>query len=182
MHNIPRLKLQGLGESAKVALVVAFPPSCLQSQPVEITAAVHESVDLECQMEAEPRNVTFTWERGEEGNRMEVTGMEFTQYGSRSVLTLTPRTPADFGTVTCSAHSSLGSGTSCVFVVSRTVPLPSVEDCRVEGSEGGLVVKCREETSSPMSSPTSYLARLTNLETGASVEAESESPAFHFQE
>lgn len=133
-------------------------------------------------MEAEPRNVTFTWERGEESNRMEVTGMEFTQHGSRSVLTLTPRTPADFGTVTCSAQSSLGSGTSCVFIVSRTVPLPGVEDCRVEGSEGGLVVKCREETSSPLATPTSYMARLTNLDTGAIVEVQSDSPAFHFQE
>ena len=133
-------------------------------------------------MEAEPRNVTFTWERGDEGNRMEVTGMEFTQHGSRSVLTLTPRTPADFGRVTCSAHSSLGSGTSCVFIVSRTVPLPGVEDCRVEGSEGGLVVKCREEASSPHSTPTSFLARLTNLDTGAIVEVESDSPAFHFHE
>ena len=113
---------------------------------------------------------------------MEVTGMEFTQHGSRSVLTLTPRTPADFGTVTCSAQSSLGSGTSCVFIVSRTVPLPGVEDCRVEGSEGGLVVKCREETSSPLATPTSYLARLTNLDTGAIVEVQSDSPAFHFQE
>ena len=133
-------------------------------------------------MEAEPRNVTFTWERGDEGNRMEVTGMEFTQHGSRSVLTLTPRTPADFGRVTCSAHSSLGSGTSCVFIVSRTVPLPGVEDCRVEGSEGGLVVKCREEASSPLSTPAAYLGRLTNLDTGAIVEVESDSPAFHFQE
>ena len=148
-------------------------------------------------MEAEPRNVTFTWDRGDEGNRMEVTGMEFTQHGSRSVLTLTPRTPADFGRVTCSAHSSLGSGTSCVFIVSRTVPLPGVEDCRVEGSEGGLVVKyiwhpslssgglvvkCREEASNPLSTPASYLARLTNLDTGAIVEVESDSPAFHFQE
>ena len=53
---------------------------------------------------------------------------------------------------------------------------------RCTESPAACQVKCREEATSPLSTPTSYLARLTNIDTGAIVEVQSDSPAFHFQE
>ena len=168
---------QGLGESPALALRVTFPPACVAETPLQVSAKVHQSVDLECQMVAEPRNLTFTWERGEGSERREVPSMEFTQHGSRSVLTLTPRTPADYGRVSCSSSNSLGAGNTCVFLVSRAVELPSLADCRVEAREGGVWVECREDTSPP---GLRYLASLSHLESGEEVELTADSPSFHF--
>ena len=92
-----------------------------------LTIAVHESVDLECELIARPDNVTFSWELvGEEEERVVVSPSQFTQHGTRSVLTFTPRTPADFGLVTCTGSNILGPGKPCVFSIVKKVLVNNV--------------------------------------------------------
>ena len=87
-----------------------------------LTIAVHESVDLECELAASPDNVTFTWEMllGEQ-ERKEVDRSQFTQHSTRSVLTFTPRTPGDFGEVICTGTNNVGAGKPCVFSIVKKV-------------------------------------------------------------
>ena len=88
-----------------------------------LSIAVHESVDLECEVAARPENVSFSWEMvvGEEEERVVVSPSQFTQHATRSVLTFTPRTPADFGLVTCTGSNTLGPGRPCVFSIVKKV-------------------------------------------------------------
>ena len=95
-----------------------------------LSIAVHESVDLECEVSARPDNVTFSWamelgeeKKKEEEGRVMVATSQFTQHSTRSVLTFTPRTPGDFGRVVCTGTNSLGAGKPCVFNIVKKVSL-----------------------------------------------------------
>ena len=94
-----------------------------------LTIAVHESVDLECEVTARPENVTFSWEmelgEEEEEERVMVATSQFTQHSTRSVLTFTPRTPGDFGRVVCTGSNTVGAGKPCVFNIAKKVILIS---------------------------------------------------------
>ena len=97
-------------------------PHYRAEQHTILTIAVHESVDLECELAASPDNVTFTWEMllGEQ-ERKEVDRSQFTQHSTRSVLTFTPRTPGDFGEVICTGTNNIGAGKPCVFSIVKKV-------------------------------------------------------------
>ena len=114
----------GLGMSNNISVMVEFVPTCLSSEAQMISVSVHESVDLECAMTSRPQNVSFTWKifpRDTGGGEVEVASSQFTQHSTRSVLTFTPRTPADFGKLECSGANKLGPGKPCIFQINRKV-------------------------------------------------------------
>ena len=120
--------LQGLGESSPVYVNVLYPPSCREASSLEVNIAVHESVDLACEMSANPGNLSFTWNTVSQmapnsKHPVDVPASQFTQHERKSVLTLTPRTPADFGQVTCIAENSAGIGQPCVYNIIKKVKI-----------------------------------------------------------
>ena len=50
-----------------------------------------------------------------------VSTSQFTQHAAKSVLTYTPRTPADFGKVTCTGMNAIGKGKPCIFQIVKKV-------------------------------------------------------------
>ena len=106
-----------------MSIQVQFIPTCVQSKPEIITIAVHESIDLECGMTSRPGNVSFKWQMSlsDSAEPYEVATSQFTQHAAKSVLTFTPRTPADFGKVSCSGTNLLGEGQPCVFHIMKRV-------------------------------------------------------------
>jgi hypothetical protein len=53
---------QGLGQSATLRLDVWFTPRCKEESSEDtVFMSVHDSVDLACEMEANPANLNFTW-------------------------------------------------------------------------------------------------------------------------
>ena len=56
---------------------------------------------------------------------IQVARSQYTAHAAQSVFTFTPRTPADFGRVTCSAANSVGEGGErpCVFIIQKKVLL-----------------------------------------------------------
>ncbi len=86
--------LQGRGESTPVRLNINYPPTCTESSQVQLFTSVHESFDLSCEMDANPRNLTFRWQLFsvfDENKPVEIQKTQFTQHETKSVLTLTPR-------------------------------------------------------------------------------------------
>ena len=118
--------LQGKGISSPLQLDVYYPPSCTEPNELDLFTSVHQSFDLSCEMDANPKNLTFHWQRFSIiGNQkpMQIKRSQFTQHETKSVLTLTPRTPQDFGQVVCSATNEAGQGTSCSFTIRQRVSL-----------------------------------------------------------
>ena len=117
--------LQGVGESNSIYVDVQYPPICRDETVLEIFISVHESVDLVCEMNSNPGNLTFLWnlhiKDGDVVNPVDVPSSQYTQHERRSVLTLTPRTPGDFGTVTCRARNSVGVGRPCKYQINKKV-------------------------------------------------------------
>ena len=116
----------GLGQSNNVTVSVLHLPACRLDHDTILSIAVHESVDLECEVAASPANVSFSWkmELGEEEEEVVVATSQFTQHSTRSVLTFTPRTPGEFGRVVCTATNTLGAGKPCVFNIVKKVSVP----------------------------------------------------------
>jgi hypothetical protein len=55
--------IKGLGQSDTLSLEVWFTPRCkeIDSERSIVFMSVHESVDLACEMEANPANLSFNW-------------------------------------------------------------------------------------------------------------------------
>ena len=181
---------QGMGESESISILVHFFPTCLSKKTVEITIAVHESIDLECQMSSSPKDVSFRWQMEllspeadiKDADKIEVPTSQFTQHSTSSVLTFTPRTPSDFGKVSCSGSNPLGQGDPCVFIIKKRITLPGVRDCRLTIKDNSIFVNCIEEPSPPQSSPALYqfLAELLDVKLDLRTTLMASRPTFQF--
>ena len=142
-------------------------PTCQHKGVKTVEVGVHESIDLECEMEATPSNLTFTWQLKGTDGEFQVAPSQFTQHGSKSVLTLTPRTPADLGEVVCSSSNFLGlSNRPCIFHIAQPQPDPQDLQCDVELYDNELRILC--DTDLVVYPRRKYKAEILELESGLS--------------
>lgn len=88
--------LQGLGESEPIQVNVTYPPACKYTSDQQIYISVHESVDLSCEMDSNPRHLSFVWQmfpniKSDEMSSIDVPSSQYTQHETTSILTFTPR-------------------------------------------------------------------------------------------
>ncbi|XP_022241259.1 hemicentin-1-like isoform X2 [Limulus polyphemus] len=141
---------EGLGESNSLHLKVQFSPICKSNQKMTYGAARHEPVQLFCDVEADPGNVTFHWRFNSSKDAENV--LTFTSDKTRSTATVIPRTDNDYGSLLCWASNKVGvQQKPCVFKVVPEGPPNTVNNCSlrnqtvhsvkvecVEGYNGGL--------------------------------------------
>lgn len=85
---------------------VSVAPICRQNQSMgSIGAAVGESVDLECSVDASPASVTFEWTANRYLLRNHV---QHSNHGLTSRLSYRVQSKDDFGTVECAAKNAIG--------------------------------------------------------------------------
>lgn len=117
-------------------------PVCLDDEPVTVGVALSERVDVACDVRAHPTDLSFHWRfngsKGKEGGEDVVDGVAhspdnndndgdvfldltgFKANGTRSMLTFSPSSPRDYGTILCFANNEIGrQRKACVF---RIVP------------------------------------------------------------
>lgn len=100
--------------------VLKIPDAPLCKEPKEIVFAFGRNRQgrLECEVEAEPAQVQFSWwfNNSAEGIYKQLTG--FSNKGTFSHLVFTPQSPTDYGYYYCSAHNRIGAQQEpCVFRV-----------------------------------------------------------------
>lgn len=79
-------------------------------------AAKHEEVKVVCEVEADPRQLSFRWEFNSSSDNLQV--LTFVAEGLRSIATYIPRTEQDYGTLLCWAENSVGRQKDpCVYIV-----------------------------------------------------------------
>ena len=90
-----------------------------------ISVAIGEKIELACGMAANPRKgLEFRWTLNSsaatsEGEKSDLSKDRFTSRGSRSLLTYTPRSALDYGTIMCRASNEVGETAKepCVYHV-----------------------------------------------------------------
>lgn len=87
-------------------LVVLDAPTCKASQKSLYGVARTESVNITCEVESDPKDVTFHWALNNSVESIEL--HNFTSEDTRSVLTFTPRTMLEFGAILCWGINSVG--------------------------------------------------------------------------
>ncbi|XP_054719189.1 neural cell adhesion molecule 1-A-like [Uloborus diversus] len=135
---------EGEGESNNVQLRVQYSPLCKPGQKVIYGAARHEAVKVVCEVEADPKQLSFRWEFNSSSDNMQV--LTFVTDNLRSVATYIPRTEQDYGTLLCWAENSVGRQKEpCVYLVVPAGPPESVQNCIVNNqTEQSFRVECTE--------------------------------------
>ena len=70
--------------------------------------ARHDTVNITCQVSAQPDNVTFKWQFNSSGAILELADTRAISEGTFSLLPYSPASPGDYGLLLCSASNLIG--------------------------------------------------------------------------
>ncbi|KAG0411730.1 hypothetical protein HPB47_011135 [Ixodes persulcatus] len=116
-------------------------PACRSPQrQYSHAVAKHETVEVSCDVEADPQDVSFAWSfhQGHRNLKLATNAFSATtpnrdSNSARSVLLYTPKTDADYGSLFCLARNAVGeSAEPCVFQVIPVGPPMTPFNCTVE--------------------------------------------------
>ncbi|XP_042231987.1 hemicentin-2-like [Homarus americanus] len=146
-HNVV-----GDGSSNTLRLDVKYAPVCSPGQVTSYAVSRDEDAEVTCSVQANPLQATFQWTFNNTADTIDVPKGRFTSSSSHSVITYTPMTSLDYGTLLCWASNEIGTQREpCVFhIVPAGKPDPpsnctigsrtrtSVRVKCVAGGSGGL--------------------------------------------
>ncbi|XP_066907688.1 nephrin [Halyomorpha halys] len=136
---------EGETRSSLFHLRVKYSPSCKFDRVMVVGASRAESLDIPCQVDADPPATSFRWKFNNSGETLEVGPERFSVNGTTSVLRYTPIADLDYGTLSCWAENSIAlQSIPCLFqVVAAGKPYP-VRNCTI-GNETStsIVVTCQ---------------------------------------
>lgn len=91
-------------------------PLCKPGQKIIYGAARHEAVRVLCEVESDPREVTFHWQFNNTAESLEV--VTFVNEATTSTATYIPRTEFDYGTLLCWGTNIVGSQIEpCIYTI-----------------------------------------------------------------
>ncbi|KAF5299118.1 hypothetical protein FQR65_LT09476 [Abscondita terminalis] len=146
---------EGDGESNAVQLDVKYMPTCKLGQENIYNVARQETVMVNCEVEANPTNVKFSWKFNNSDNNALMLDMPqnlITANKTKSWLSYTPMTERDYGTLLCKGTNKIGQQRdACVFYINPAGKPDPLSNCTVinqtmdsiqvecvEGFNGGL--------------------------------------------
>ncbi|XP_044744412.1 nephrin-like isoform X1 [Coccinella septempunctata] len=178
---------EGDGESKPFYLNVMYAPTCTPKQINIYGVAKQEKAQITCQVDANPPDIQFKWTFNNSADSVDVAQSHIARSGTSSIVSYTPMTELDYGTLLCYASNKIGSQkVPCVFHIIAAGRPDQVHNCTVtnismtsfsvkcsEGFNGGLpqsfYLEVREsesqELKSNLSSPVPRFS-VTRLETG----------------
>ncbi|XP_026480389.1 uncharacterized protein LOC113386844, partial [Ctenocephalides felis] len=137
---------EGDAPSKPFQLNVLFAPTCRPNQPRVHGVAKQERARVRCSVEANPPQVTFRWTFNNSAESIEVAAAHVARARSEdtSVVTYTPVTELDYGTLLCWATNSIGSQrVPCVYHIIAAGRPDQVHNCTVTNvSLTSLTVRC----------------------------------------
>ncbi|KAF4525670.1 hypothetical protein B566_EDAN010659, partial [Ephemera danica] len=144
---------EGEGVSNKLDFRVKYAPVCRHDRILVVGASRGETLDIRCEVDADPPVLHFRWKFNNSGETLDVAAERFRADGaSASVLRYTTASELDYGSLSCWATNDVGhQAAPCVFqVVAAGKPFPvrnctlfnhtssSVEVACTAGFDGGL--------------------------------------------
>ncbi|KAL6421875.1 hypothetical protein ACFW04_010791 [Cataglyphis niger] len=183
---------EGDGESSPFYLNVMFAPTCKPNQTKVHGVAKQEKANISCQVDANPPEVQFKWTFNNSAESIDVAASHIARAGTSSIVSYTPMTELDYGTLLCWASNHIGQQqVPCVYHIIPAGRPDMVHNCTtsntstnsffvrcVEGFNGGLpqsfLIEVRESNSQELhANQTSPVPRFSviNLESGALYQA-----------
>nr|XP_045585149.1 nephrin-like [Procambarus clarkii] len=136
--------LVGDGGSNSLRLDIKYAPVCSLGQVTTYAVGRYEDAEVTCSVDANPLQESFQWTFNNTADTIDVPQGRFTSLSSHSVITYTPMTALDYGTLLCWATNEIGTQKEpCVFhIVPAGKPEPP-GNCRVgEGTRTSVRVRC----------------------------------------
>lgn len=134
---------EGRTQGGTLHLRVQHAPLCKENQNVVYAASRHQEVEVHCEVEADPTNVTFEWRFNSTIQNRPI--KSFTSHGTRSVARYIPHSHTEYGTLLCTAANRIGKQQlPCLFHVVQAGPPGPVENCSITNqTEGSLHLECQ---------------------------------------
>ncbi|GFR12185.1 nephrin, partial [Trichonephila clavata] len=133
----------GKGSSNVLYLLVQFAPICKYLNPVIFGISSTESVNLTCDVEANPNDVSFFWSFNNSSFAKNFTNSS--TEGNASYLLYTPQHENGYGTFMCWGHNKAGmQKDACIFKVIPAGPPEPAHECIVTNrTSHSLAVECK---------------------------------------
>uniref|UniRef100_A0A182PUR7 Ig-like domain-containing protein n=1 Tax=Anopheles epiroticus TaxID=199890 RepID=A0A182PUR7_9DIPT len=107
---------EGEGSSPTFELNVMYAPTCAPNQPRVYGVAKQENAEIRCVVDANPPDVEFKWTFNNSAESIDVQASHISRLGTSSIVSYTPMTELDYGTLLCSATNKIGKQRQpCVF-------------------------------------------------------------------
>ncbi|CAG2163527.1 unnamed protein product [Oppiella nova] len=130
----------GTALSNAINLRIRYAPVCSQPYTLVYGLSLHESIAIECEVDANPPQVSFQWKYESYTNLA-----TFSQINdSSSILSYTPHANQEFGQIECIAKNSIGiQRQSCKYLITQTSEPYFPYQCQViNQSDSTLTVNC----------------------------------------
>jgi len=96
--------------------VFADAPGCKTDRVMVIGASRGESMDVPCEVDADPPAKGFRWKFNNSGETIDIGPERYISNGTASVLRYTPVADLDYGTLSCWATNGVGQqSVPCLF-------------------------------------------------------------------
>ncbi|KAJ8673155.1 hypothetical protein QAD02_004417, partial [Eretmocerus hayati] len=137
---------EGDGESNQLNLDIKFAPVCRPGQTRVYGVAKQETVKISCDLEANPGDVMFTWRFNNTMEAMDIPIELIQSEGAHSIVSYTPESELDYGTLLCSGTNEQGIQIEpCVFHVVPAGRPDSPHNCSVQNTTSDtLHAECAE--------------------------------------
>lgn len=137
---------EGDGESIPFYLNVLYAPTCKPNQTRVHGVAKNEKANISCSVDANPIDVTFRWLFNNSAESIDVASSHISKSGTMSVVSYTPKTEMDYGTLLCWAKNSIGDQkVPCVFhIIAAGRPDPVHNCTKANMSMTSFSIKCGE--------------------------------------
>lgn len=99
-----------------INIIFAVSPACMSGQKRVYGVGKHEEVNVSCEVDADPDDVSFRWIFNNTSETLDV--ITVTSMATKSVASYTPRSKMDYGTLSCWGKNSIGvQRQPCVFSI-----------------------------------------------------------------
>ncbi|XP_064456304.1 hemicentin-1-like [Ornithodoros turicata] len=134
---------EGRTQGERLQLRVQHAPLCKENQSIVYAASRHQEVEVHCEVEADPTDVTFQWSFNSTIQNRPIES--FTSQGTRSIARYIPHSHTEYGTLLCTAANRIGKQKQpCLFHVVQAGPPGPVENCSITNqTEGSLHLECQ---------------------------------------
>ncbi|XP_024886756.1 neural cell adhesion molecule 2-like [Temnothorax curvispinosus] len=137
---------EGDGESSPFYLNVMFAPTCKPNQTKVHGVAKQEKANISCQVDANPPEVQFKWTFNNSAESIDVAAGHIARAGTSSIVSYTPMTELDYGTLLCWASNHIGQQqVPCVYHIIPAGRPDMVHNCTTSNtSTNSFSVRCTE--------------------------------------
>lgn len=99
-----------------MTILVSDTPTCKPNQTRIYGVAKQERAQISCQVDANPQDIHFRWTFNNSADLVDVAQSHIARSGTSSIVSYTPMTEMDYGTLLCYATNKIGSQrVPCVF-------------------------------------------------------------------